>query len=230
LGEGSKVKDPSRVERVEIREREPIFPGDKTAFLELTRLNVVNHYSDGTKSRLYAYDTVIRKWIDAVVLVLTTRQGGHTAVCLRAGVRPPLLLRPELALPLPDEQTFHTLWELPAGLIEDEDRGRAGLLARAVAETLEETGYRLSADDFSTMPGAPFLSPGVLPERLHFLRAEITNIKDRTRPEGDGSPVEEGAGIWWVSLEKAIAMCETGDIADTKTELALRRLAMEETR
>jgi ADP-ribose pyrophosphatase len=42
--------------------------------------------------------------------------------------------------------------------------------------------------------------------------------------EGDGSPMEEGARVFWVELEAAIEMCFSGEIEDAKSELALRRL------
>jgi ADP-ribose pyrophosphatase len=43
-------------------------------------------------------------------------------------------------------------------------------------------------------------------------------------PEGDGSPMEEGARVAWVGLDEAIARCVRGEIEDAKTELVLRRL------
>jgi ADP-ribose pyrophosphatase len=185
----------------------------------------VNHYEDGTRSPAYFYDAVLRKWLDAVVLVLTAEVDGVLSVCLRSCTRPPLVLRQELDLPIADDSPLSTLWEVPAGLIEENDVGIVGIKGRAAVETLEETGYTVSRDDFTLMPGAPFLSPGVIPERIYFARAHISDLDARSHPTGDGSPVEDGAVIWWVPVAHALAMCEQGVIADTKTELALRRLA-----
>jgi 8-oxo-dGTP pyrophosphatase MutT (NUDIX family) len=199
--------------------------GDKNAFLNIQRLKLINHYQDGTISPEYYYDAVVRKWIDAVVLVLTAEIDGVLSVCLRSCIRPPLVLRQELMLPVDDDRPSSTLWEVPAGLIEENDTGIEGILSRAVTEAREETGYTISRDDFSLMPGAPFLSPGVLPERIYFARAGIADIDARSKPTGDGSPVEDGGVIWWVSVENGLTLCEQGVIADTKTELALRRLA-----
>ncbi len=219
------MHQPCPVHHVEIIERMELEPGDQSAFLNIQRLKLVNHYRDGTKSSAYFYDAVIRKWLDAVVLVLSAEIDGALSVCLRSCIRPPLVLRQELHLPMEDDGPISTLWEVPAGLLEENDVGTEGIKDRAAAEAREETGYAISPDDFTLMPGAPFLSPGVIPERITFVRAHIADIDARKKPTGDGSPVEDGAVIWWVPVENAIALCEQGVIADTKTELAIRRLA-----
>jgi 8-oxo-dGTP pyrophosphatase MutT (NUDIX family) len=219
------VTPPSPLHHVEIIERMKLDPGDQNAFLNIQRLKLINHYQDGTSSAEYYYDAVVRKWIDAVVLVLTAEIDGALSVCLRSCIRPPLILRQELVLPMEDDRPSNVLWEVPAGLIEENDTGIEGILKRAATEALEETGYTISRDDFSLMPGAPFLSPGVLPERIYFARAGIADVDARSKPTGDGSPVEDGGVIWWVSVKNGLTLCEQGVIADTKTELALRRLA-----
>lgn len=218
------MKLPGRVRRVDITERSLAAPGDRDSFLTLHRLGVVNTYRDGKKSARYSYDGVLRRWLDAVALLLIAEIDGRLAICLRSCIRPPLLLRAGLSLPLEDEGIFHTLWELPAGLIEDTDQGLEGLKERAAIEALEETGYQLSGEDFTIMQSAPFVSPGVIPERLYFARAEVRDVSERSEPLGDGSPVEDGGGIWWVGIDEAIAMCERNEIVDLKTELGLRRI------
>ncbi len=218
------MKIPGRVRRVEITGRAEAEPGDQNTFLSLHRLRVVNVYDDASKSPEYTYDGVLRKWLDAVVLLLTAEVDGKLSVCLRSCIRPPVLLRKGCRLPVPDEGTFDTLWELPAGLIEDSDRGASGIVQRAATEALEETGYELAAEDFELLPGAPFVSPGVIPERLHFVRACVRDISERTTPQGDGSPAEDGGGIWWLDLDEGLHRCERGEIIDVKTELGLRRL------
>lgn len=218
------MKIESRVARVEIASLKEAEASDPNPFLALKRLGVVNTYSDGTRSKVYSYDGVTRKWIDAVVIVLTTRIDGALAVCLRPCVRPTVLLRSSMKVPFPDERPFYTIWELPAGLVEENEVGEAGLRGRAAQEILEETGYRVDADRFAMMPGAPFVSAGVIPERLYFLTAHIDDILDRTDSEGDGSPSEDGGGLWWVTVDEAIELCEQGELVDMKTELGLRRL------
>ena len=72
--------------------------------------------------------------------------------------------------------------------------------------------------------GAPMCAtPGLCAERFLFAAAEIVG-ETAPEPEGDGSPFEEGARLWWCGLDEAIAACERGEVADVKTELGLRRL------
>jgi ADP-ribose pyrophosphatase len=210
---------------VDITGRETAQIEPEEAFLTLERLTVVNSYEDGTRSRPYLYECVTRAWLDAVVLVLTAEVGGETAVCLRSSLRPPLLLRPGIDLPLEDGVTYHTIWELPAGLIETGERGLEGLQERAAAEALEETGYRVPPDGFAPLGAGPFVSPGVIPERMHYLRAAVGDMEDRIEPPGDGSPAEAGAGLWWATLPEALDAVARGVIVDMKTELGIRRLA-----
>ena len=219
------MKLPGRISRVDITEMREAGPEDARKFLSLHRLTVVNTYRDGTLSPPYAYDGVLRQWLDAVVIALTAIIDGQKSVCLRTTIRPPLLMRENLALPQEDDSPAFALLELPAGLIEEDDADEAGLCERARIETLEETGYQLSIDNFKNMGSAPFVSPGVIPERAFFFRAHVNDVTARTAPTGDGSPAEEGCDIMWIPLDDALKMCEFGEIADMKTELGLRRLA-----
>jgi ADP-ribose pyrophosphatase len=201
----------------------PPLPG--RAYLSLHRLELRNEYPDGATSRIYPYDAVLRRWLDAVVLLLTTGAGADLAVALRSCIRPPLLLRAGAVTPLADAPAAPFLWELPAGLIEEGDRGADGIRARAAAEAFEEVGVRVPAERFALLPGAPFVSPGVIPERIFFARADAGSPVAAEAPAGDGSPVEERAEIRWIALDDALAMCDRGEIDDMKTELGLRRLA-----
>ncbi len=205
------------------REDAPPLPGRN--YLSLHRLELENAYADGRVSRAYTYDAALRRYLDAVAIVLTTGAGADLRVCLRACIRPGLLLRAGATVPIEEAPRPPCLWELPAGLIETGDRGEAGIRGRAAQEAFEEVGVRLAADAFTLMPGAPFVSPGVIPERLHFARATVADPADAEPPRGDGSPVEEGAEIAWIPLDEALALCDRGEIEDMKTELGLRRFA-----
>jgi ADP-ribose pyrophosphatase len=219
------VKPAGHVSRVDVVRRTDAAPLPGRAFLSLHRLELANVYPDGAVSRTYAYDAVLRRYLDAVALLLTTGGDGAPCVCLRSCIRPPLLLRAESVTPLAGPLGPPCLWEIPAGLIEDGDTGVDGIRARASAEAFEEVGTRIPAARFTLMPGAPFVSPGVIPERIYFARAEVERPGDAEAPAGDGSPVEERAEIAWVPLDEALAMCDRGEIEDMKTELGLRRLA-----
>lgn len=219
------MKLPGKLSNAKIVSTREATPGDNNPFLTLHRLMVVNEYTDGTSSTAYRYDGVLRKWVDAVVLLLSARTNGVPSICLRSCMRPPLLMRRELDLPVPDEREFHILLELPAGLLENRDRGQTGTARRASLEALEETGYDVPPANFAPLGVPIFLTPGVLPERVHFMTAQIEDIEERQSPEGDGSIAEEGGDIVWVSLDEALLMCERGEIVDAKTEVGLRRFA-----
>lgn len=211
--------------RVTITGRRDVAHPGPGAFLTLHHLRVESTYTDGTTGPEFAWDAVLREHIDAVVLLLVAEVDGHRCACLRSCVRPPLLLRDELSLPVEDERRHDFLWELPAGLLEDGDQGAEGIRRRAAIEVREETGYAVQPEDFELLPGAPFVCPGVLPERIHFAAARIDDPSAAADPPGDGSAAEERALIWWLPVEEGLAMCERGEIDDMKTELGLRRLA-----
>jgi ADP-ribose pyrophosphatase len=219
------VKLPGNIATVEIIATRNMTPKETDAYLSLYGLTVQNRYADGRQSTPYRYESVLRKHLDAVVLVLVTTMDGEPNVCLRTCIRPPLLMRKQLHLPQNDERSYFALLELPAGLVETDDIGEKGLRRRASAEALEETGYRLKPSEFSRLGAAPFNTPGVMAERCFFLKACIEDNRNRITPKGDGSPVEEGGDIVWLPLTAAIAMCDRGEILDMKTELGLRRLA-----
>ena len=214
-----------RVDSVEIVERSDAEPRFPDPFLSLHRLTLRNIHEDGAPGPEYPYDAVLRKWLDAVVLVLVADADGDRCVCLRSCIRPPLLLRETVDLPIPDGREFHTLWELPAGLIEGGDRGPDGIRRRAAAEALEEAGYRVEPGSFDLAACAPFLSPGTIPERIWYATARVDDTASSVEPEGDGSEVEAGAVVRWIPIDEAVAMCDRCEILDAKTELGIRRLA-----
>jgi len=197
-------------------------------FLTVRRLTLRNRYEDGHRSAAYRYDLVEREALDAVAIVLLARGPGEPRICLRSALRPPLAFRASYAVPLaepPDETPV--LWEVPAGLVEPEERGEVGLRACAARETLEEVGLVLSPGDFSPLGPAACLSPGVMAEKLHYQVAEV-DPAERRAPLEDGTPVEERAEVRFVPLAEALAACRDGRVADLKTETAIRRLAERE--
>ncbi|MBN2714396.1 MAG: NUDIX hydrolase [Deltaproteobacteria bacterium] len=213
------------IEKVVVISQQKTGEASQNPYLSIYRLTLQNTYADGTTSALYPYDAVLRKWLDAVVIILTARIDGQLHICLRSAIRPPLLLRNQCPIPFAEPSPSGVIWELPAGLLEAKDVGEAGILRRACIEIEEETGYVVPMEKISRMRGAPLLTPGTMPERLWYTVAEVTDISDRSDPRGDGSPVEENATIQWVSLERAVGLCEDGAIEDLKTELGIRRMA-----
>jgi ADP-ribose pyrophosphatase len=195
-------------------------------FLRLRRVTLRNRRPDGTASRDYRYDLVERDAMDAVAIVLVARgaAGGELRVCLRSALRPPLAFRPGYALPLAETSAAPVVWEVPAGLVEPEEHGEAGLRACAAREAHEETGLEVEASAFTTLGPAVVLSPGVLAEKVHFLVALVEPERAGT-PTEDGSPVEADAVVCFLPLSVALAAARDGRVTDVKTEVALRRLA-----
>jgi ADP-ribose pyrophosphatase len=188
-------------------------------FLRLRRLTLKNRYPDGAESAPYAYDLVERDALDAVAIVLFTREG---EVCLRSALRPPLAFRSSYAIPIA-ERTGPVLWEVPAGLVEPDERGEDGLRRCCARETLEEVGLELGPEAFERLGPAACLSPGVLAEKLHYFAACVVPSLART-PTEDGSPVEERAEVRFIPIAEALRACRDGRIGDVKTETAIRRL------
>jgi nudix-type nucleoside diphosphatase (YffH/AdpP family) len=107
------------------------------------------------------------------------------------------------------------LLEAAAGMLDGADPA-----ARALAEAREETGYDIDR----VQPAQQlYASPASTTERLHLFIAEYE--RERRCGDGGGKP-EEGEDIEVVELDfdDALAMIETGDIADAKTVLLLMHL------
>ncbi|NLN63756.1 MAG: NUDIX hydrolase [Myxococcales bacterium] len=210
---------------VELQQADKVGEAADRPYLSLYRLRLRTHYNDGSCSASYPYDAVLRKWLDAVVVILTAEMDGEVQILLRTCLRPPLLLRHMAYIPTEDAAPSALVRELPAGLLEPGDEGPEGILHRARAETLEEAGYDLPLTAFSLLNGAPWVTPGVLPERIWYVRAHVANPADVQEPPGDGSLLEAHAQTQWIPLGAALEMCDRGEIDDMKTELGIRRLA-----
>ena len=190
-------------------------------FLSIRRMQL-EAVRDGVRSKTFSYDALDRRALDASVMASHHVEGGRVYVWLRAFVRPPLALRPEAAASADgtSARARRPLWELPAGLIEPGESA-----ARAAARELdEELGFVVTEADMIPLgpPMAP--APAFIGEVHHFFHVRVDPTK-RGEPGGDGSPLEEGGLVEAVLLDDAIDACRRGEIVDSKTELALRRLA-----
>jgi nudix-type nucleoside diphosphatase (YffH/AdpP family) len=109
------------------------------------------------------------------------------------------------------------LIEAPAGLLD-----QATPEVRIKAEVEEETGYRIG--EVHKVFEA-FMSPGSVTERLHFFVAEYDPA---SRPGVGGGVAEEGEDIEVLELtmEQAMAMMTSGEIADGKTIMLLQYAAL----
>ena len=195
-------------------------------FLKLARLRIRNVYEDGSASETYACDVVSRPGSDAVVAVLYELDGERRIyVLLREGVRAPIYLRCRKTFVHADPREYRSLEEVVAGLVEAGDgAGVKGLRRRAAIEAEEEAGSHVPPEAFSVLGGETFASPGTSDEKVYYCAGPV-RISAALEPRGDGSVMEEHAGLVVRELGEAIEACRSGQIPDMKTEIALLRLA-----
>lgn len=208
-------------------ERQRRSPGPEdgvTPFLRVEHLVLRAHFPDGTESEPFTYDIVTREKLDAVVIVAHFRDAlGERHVYLRSALRPPVALRPADAEPMPGHADFGSLWELPAGLVEPDERSTEGLKVSAARELHEELGFEVDPKSLKPLGRATFPAPGIIGERHFFFHVEVSPDK-RGNPPEDGSVLEQQAAIVSMPLREALALVREGSIEDEKTELGLRRL------
>ena len=198
---------------------------DPPGFLRLARRMLRVRFADGTTSEPFEYDTIDRARLDAVVIAAHYRGAdGRRRVFLRSCLRPPAAMRPRGASPIVEKDTLGALWELPAGLVEADERSLEGLRRCAARELLEEVGADVSPDALRELGPSSFPAPALIGERHFFFHVEIDPSAIRV-PTEDGSALEQQACVVSVDLERALGLTRTGAIEDEKTELALRRLA-----
>ncbi len=202
---------------------EELPPLNPAGFLRLIRRRYRARYPDGTTSDPFAYDSVTRDAIDAVVIAAHHRVAGRVHVYLRSALRPPITTR-DAAPAAVAEGSGASLWELPAGLVEPgEDSGALGAASAARRELLEELGFDVAVERLVALGPSTFPAPGFVAERHYFFEVEV-DPATQVEPELDGSPLERGGVIVDVELDDALALAAAGELADAKTELGLRRL------
>jgi ADP-ribose pyrophosphatase len=208
---------------VEVVDEAPQPQGER-GFIYVRRMNLAIRYADGTRSAPFPYFCAERTRMDAVVVVPHYTEGGERHVVLRSSVRPPLVVRAVESWPIPTGPSLGELWELPAGLIEPDEQSPAGLVRCARRELHEETG--IDAEEEAIQPLGPpaFPSPGMMGECHYYFHVAIDPAA-RVAPPEDGSALERAAVLLDVPLRLALEGVRAGQVADAKTEIALRRLA-----
>lgn len=194
--------------------------------MNVRKLTMVARFAEEqAESEPFTYDCADRSRMDAVVVVPHyAGADGRRFVILRSALRPPVASRPPEVWPVPEKESLGELWEVPAGLVEEDERTPEGLRGCAARELFEETGYEVEAPRVAELGPSTFPSPGMIGERHFFFHAEVDPAAQRPPPE-DGSVLERAAKLAHVSLADALEACRAGEVEDAKTELALRRLA-----
>jgi ADP-ribose pyrophosphatase len=220
-GRGRRRHGPEVIE-LEVDRDEVVGTG---GFLAIRRLRLRTRRADGTRSEPVTCDFLERPLgLDAVVVAVWARVDGAVEVLLREQLRPALWFgRRDHLPPVADARPGFLLTEVVAGIVEAGDVGEAGLRARAAREVAEEVGFDVADQDVVLLGAGSFPSPGAMAERFWLAAVEVDPAGQR-EPEGDGSPLEEGASSYWLELDAAIAAAVAGTLSDAKTELALRRL------
>ena len=194
-------------------------------YLELHRLKIKNHYPDGSHSKEYHYETIMRRHLDAVA-VLLFEKGTPEQIILRRTLRPAIAMRvfrdnPTQKQIFPEKED-PVLLEVVAGLLEENDQGEEGIRSRAVKEIWEEGGLKASVNDLISLGKPIFPTPGMNPEKIYLYACPVI-LSNRVNPPGDGSAVEEIGGLVAFDLNESLIQCQKGAIQDAKTEICLYR-------
>lgn len=105
--------------------------------------------------------------------------------------------------------TKQTLWEIPAGTLDD---GPESMLDCAGRELAEETGFR--AEKLTELFSG-YLLPGYCNEYMHFFLAERLVFEPLTPDE------DEFIDVIPTSFARALGLLKSGEIIDAKTALGL---------
>ncbi len=108
------------------------------------------------------------------------------------------------------------IWEIPAGMVEPEERHRLELTA--ARELREETGYVADSWEFLVRQ---YPAPGFSTETLTiYLARQVHPVSDALALDTPTDPTEIDR-VQWMPLSKALARCRSGEIEDGKTLVGL---------
>lgn len=221
-----RTQPPASVTEIEIVDDLSATARCDEGFLRVRRLRCRNRRADGSTSPVYRVDVVDRPRLDAVAVVVYRRGAAGLEVLTRMNLRPAAWFRRGKDMAVPGEPSYLRVEEIVAGLLEPTDKGEAGLRHRAAEEVREEAGYEVQPEEVRLLGGAFFVAPGILSEKIFPAAVDVTGREGRV-PQGDGTPLEEGAELRWRSAAELLAACRRGEVPDAKTELCLMRLLAE---
>ena len=220
-----RILPPAPVVKLELVE--DLTPQQPKGFCRLVRQRLTAIGPGLPPSAPFVYDWVERRALDAVVVAAYYFDAkGIAWVYLRSATRPPVAMRHSTRLPREQRLRDEGLWELAAGLIEDDEETAEGIVRCACRETAEELGFTVATERMQPLGPSVLPSPGVVGERHFFFHVEV-EPSQRKPPSLDGSALEQLGAVIEVPLSDALLACRNGEVEDAKTELGLRRLADE---
>ena len=149
-------------------------PSEARGFVYVRRVEARAKFASGETSEPFTYDIAARTRLDAVVVVPHYRgPDGATWVVLRSALRPPVALRPDEARPVAEPSHLGELWEVPAGLVEEDERSEEGLRRCAARELHEEAGFDVPPSSLQALGPSTFPAPGMIGERHFFFHVEV---------------------------------------------------------
>lgn len=198
-------------------------------FLTVARTKGKFTYPDDSVSEQVTIDHVVRKSDDVVAIVAFGKTDPDATknepyIFLRSAIRPAIALRDFISTGVPEAKNVGNLWEVPAGLVDPGESGVDGLLNAAARELEEEIGFKVPAWKFFFLGKRTFPAVGISGERIFFLAVEISEFI-RNEPTLDGSPFELHGEVVPIKLSVAETAVHDGYIMDSKTEIAISRLA-----
>ena len=190
-------------------------------FLHVKRLVCRNRHADGSTSRDYRVDVVDRPIPDAVA-VLIWRRGPAGP---RSSPGRPCGPRPTSAPPCRSRcrtRVRTCSWRSWSPGCWSRTTGARPVSVVAPPRRPWRRPGSACPRTRCTCSGSFFLAPGILSEKIHPTAVEVTGRPQET-PEGDGSPLEDGATLHWWPIDALLEACRTGAVEDAKTELLVGR-------
>lgn len=109
-----------------------------------------------------------------------------------------------------------SMWEIPAGMVEPEERQRPELTA--ARELREETGYVADSWEFLVRQ---YPAPGFSTETLTIYLARQVHPASDAPALDTPTDSTEIARVQWIPLSESLVLCRRGEIEDGKTLVGL---------
>jgi 8-oxo-dGTP pyrophosphatase MutT (NUDIX family) len=186
-----------------------------TGFLKVKSGKCEIAYDDGHYKEMFV-DFIYRKSYDAVGIVAFSIREGRCYVHLVSCIRPALYKEKLKETEREPEGNPILQWEIPAGLVEEFEKGRDGVLSSSVRELEEEVGYKTHISNHSFLGFEYFSSTGIMGERIYLTKVNVTD-SELIKPQGDGSPLEMGSKAVAVEIGALKESIRIGKISDSKT-------------